>query len=90
MSAAYCVLRWTVDLGPVDRRTFDLQESVEELLKALEIFPADLKKNKSKSPRETSASEQTPRNFLSAASFNVVSSNMGHPKNTECRNTGKG
>lgn len=59
---AYRVLWWTVDLGPVDRRTFDLQESVEELLEAIEIFSGDLSQNKSNITLNNHTSQgQTPK-----------------------------
>ena len=45
-TGAYRALRRPVDLGPVDRRTFDFQESVEELLEAIEIFSGCLRKQK--------------------------------------------
>lgn len=39
----YQLLWWSVDPGPLDRGTFDLQESVKEVLEAIEVFSGDLK-----------------------------------------------
>lgn len=43
-SGTYRLLWRPTDLGPVHRGTFDLQESVEELLEAIKVSSADLKK----------------------------------------------
>lgn len=40
---SYRVLGWSLDLGPVHRRSLRLKEIVKELLEALKVLPGDLK-----------------------------------------------
>lgn len=40
------VFWWSLDLGPVNRRSLLLKETVKELLEALKVLPRDLQEHK--------------------------------------------
>lgn len=55
--SAHRVLWRPVDLGPVDGGTFDLEESVEELLEAIKVFSRDLEQNEAETKDVTLTSD---------------------------------